>query len=129
MRKSLLIFLLIFVVGGMGGCATFNTENQTARIGVKATTMVLIDKGHIEKEKLEEVVDLAINLLNEGEGNIEEIIKKQIGFEELSPPAKLAVDEFILSIKDNVNMLDVEIPEKERILIVLGWVKDALKYY
>lgn len=125
MKRLLILLLLPLFLS----CASL-AENQSARIGVKATTMVLIDKGHVNKEKLEEVVDLAINLLNENaEGNIEEIIKKQIGFEELTPPAKLAVDEFILSIKDNVNMLDVEIPEKERILIVLGWVKDALKYY
>lgn len=126
MRKLLILLLLPLFLS----CASINTDNQTARIGVKATTIVLIDKGHITKEKLSEVVEASIVLLGEdNEADIEAFIRSQIEWDELSAPAKLAVDEFILSIKDNVSMLDVEIPEKERVLIVLGWVKDAIELY
>lgn len=132
MRKFIVLLLVpIFI-----GCAGFQitSENQTQRIGVKATTMVLIDKGYIEKEKLEKVVDLGISLLGEDTLNedIDKFIKEQIGYKELTPPAKLAVDEFLLSIKDNVSTLvkdDTLEEKKKQTLIVLGWVKDAIGLY
>jgi hypothetical protein len=126
--KRLLILLLLPV---FLSCASFqiDKESQSQRIGVKATTMVLIDKGYVTKEKLTEIVDKGITLLGEdSEADIEAFIREQIEWDKLSAPAKLAVDEFILSI----NVKDLEKGTEEyqnQAMVVLGWVEDTLKLY
>jgi hypothetical protein len=129
-RLLILPLLLIFL-----SCASlkFDTESQGARIGVKGATIVLIDKGYVTKERLSEVVEAGIKLLGEdSEADIEAFIRKQIKWDKLSAPAKLAVDEFLLTMKDNIEHLtkndSVEAYQKQA-MVVLGWIEDTLKLY
>jgi hypothetical protein len=130
--KRLLILLLLPI---FLSCAYIQVDKDSKkqRRGVKFTALILIEQGYVSKEELQTIVEETEKLLiNDAKFDVKKYIKKQIGYEDMKPIVKMSVQEFLADITFDVDRLIKDNTPEERVkqtLVVLGWVKDALKYY